>query len=139
MSNQQQTRTGSGLGSTKSEPAMGAAGKAGEMIKDAAATVAQKTTAAGSYLAHKAEDATTAVSDEFKSLAGKIRDKGPQDGMLGNANTAVANSLDSCAHELEHGLSGVADDLTKLVRRHPVPSLLVGIGLGFLIARMISK
>jgi hypothetical protein len=139
MSNQQRDRGNNGAGTTITEPVRETAGKVGEMIKEAASNVAQKTAAAGSFLAHKAEDATTAVGGEFKSLAGAMRDKGPREGMLGNANAAVASSLDTCGRELEHGLSGVGADVTNLVRRHPVPALLIGVGLGFLMARVISK
>jgi len=114
--------------------------KTGDAVKDAAATVAHKAADAGSYVAHKAEDATAAVGGEMKSLAGTLREKGPHDGMLGNASSAVANTLDTYGRELqEHGLSGIADDITNTVRRHPVPAVLIGIGLGFLLARVFSK
>lgn len=114
--------------------------KTGDAVKDAAATVAHKAADAGSFVAHKAEDATAAVGGEMKSLAGAIRDKGPHDGMLGNASAAVANTLDTYGRELqEHGLSGIADDITNTVRRHPMPAVLIGIGLGFLLARVFSK
>jgi hypothetical protein len=117
-----------------------AASKTGEVVKDAASTVAHKVSDAGSYVAHKAEDATSAVGCEMKSLAGTIREKGPHDGMLGNASSAVANTLESAGRELqEHGLSGIADDITNTVRRHPVPSVLIGIGLGFMLARLFAK
>ena len=139
MSHLQKDRSRNGAGSTMTEPVKESTSKVGDFIKEAASNVAQKTAAAGSYLGHKAEDATTAVGGEIKSLADAIRDKGPQEGMLGSANAAVATTLDTCGRELEHGLSGVADDVTNLVRRHPVPSVLIGIGLGILMARMISK
>ena len=149
---------GAALGEAASEAgcAMGEAkkdafGRTGEAVKDAATTVAHKAADAGSYVAHQAadagsyvahqaENATAAVGGELKSLAGTIRDKGPHDGMLGNASSAVASTLDTCGRELqEHGLSGIADDLTNMVRRHPMPAVLIGIGLGFLLARVLAK
>lgn len=126
-------------GSNVAEAAKDTTNKAGDMLKDAASTVGQKATEAGSYVAHKAEDATCAVGNEMKSWAGTIREKGPHDGMLGNASSAVANTLESCGNELEHGLSGIGEDLTNTVRRHPVPSLLIGVGVGFLLARMCAR
>jgi len=114
--------------------------KTGDAMKDAASTMAHKAADAGSFVAHKAEDATSAVGNEMKSLAGTIREKGPHDGMLGNASSAVANTLDVYGRELqEHGLSGIADDITNTVRRHPVPAVLIGIGLGFLLARVFAR
>jgi len=116
------------------------ANKAGSFVKDAASTVASKTEDAASYVAHKAEDATTAVGQNMKSLAGTIRSNAPHEGMLGSAGSAVASTLESYGRELEeHGLSGVADDLTNMVRRNPVPAVLIGIGLGFLLARTFAK
>ena len=56
--------------------------------------------------------------------------------MLGSAASAVADTLESSGRYLEEsGLSGIGEDLTSMIRRNPVPALLVGIGLGFLIAR----
>jgi len=36
----------------------------------------------------------------------------------------------------EHGLSGLADDATHLIKRNPIPSVLIGFGLGFLLGSM---
>jgi hypothetical protein len=128
--------TGGGI----AESAKDAASKTGEVVKEAASTVAHKVADAGSYVAHKAEDATTAVGGGMTSLAGTIREKGPHDGMLGTASSAVANTLDSAGRELkDHGLTGIADDVTNTIRRHPVPAVLIGIGLGFLLARLYAK
>jgi hypothetical protein len=33
----------------------------------------------------------------------------------------------------------MADDLTNLVRNHPLPAILLGIGLGFMLARLTSS
>jgi len=116
------------------------ANKAGSYVKDAASTVAQKAEDAASYVAHKAEDCTTSVGQNMKSLAGTIRSSAPHEGMLGNAGTAVANTLETYGRELEqHGLGGIADDITNTVRRHPVPAVMIGIGLGFLLARTFAK
>jgi hypothetical protein len=145
MATHQQHKGNTGnTGAAAMESAKQTAGKAGEAAKDAASNmasnVAGKVSDAGAYIAHKAEDATAAVGGEMKSLAGTLRDKGPHDGMLGNASSAVANTLESYGRELEeHGLSGMADDITNTIRRHPVPAILIGIGLGFCLARMMSK
>jgi hypothetical protein len=141
MTTQSRERNNMGAPSSSTLPdsAKDAASKTGDMMKDAASTVAHKTAEAGSYVAHKAEDATTAVGGEMRSLAGTIRSKGPHEGVLGNASSAVANTLETCGSELEHGISGMAEDLTNTVRRHPVPAVLIGIGLGFLLARVCAK
>jgi len=132
--------TGTSTTESAKDMAKDTASKAGSYVKDAASTVAHKTEDAASYVAHKAEDATASVGREMKSLAGTIRSNTPHEGMLGTAGTAVANSLETCGRELEeHGLTGIADDITNTVRRHPVPAVLIGIGLGFLLARTFAR
>jgi len=115
------------------------AGRAGDFVKDTASTVANKTTDAASFVAQKADDATVAVGENISSLAGTIRNKGPHDGILGAADSAVADTVACVGKELEQGLGAMTDDLTKTIRRHPVPSVLIGIGVGFLIARAFTK
>jgi len=155
MATQQRDKNFSGSGSGMADAAREGAGKAGEAVKDTASSMTQKASDAvkdtassmahkasdaGSYIAHKAEDATSAVGGGMKSLADTLRDKGPHDGMFGNAASAVASTLESGGRELqEHGLSGIADDITNTVRRHPIPAVLIGIGLGVLLARVCSK
>jgi len=132
--------SGTSAAESVKDTAKDTANKAGSFVKDAASTVAHKTEDAASYVAHKAEDATTAVGRNMESLASTIRSNTPHEGMLGTAGSAVADTLESCGRELEeHGLSGIADDITNTVRRHPVPAILIGIGLGFLLARTFAK
>jgi hypothetical protein len=103
------------------ETAKDAANKAGEMAKN---------------VGHKAEDAVSSVGGQMKTLAGTIREKAPHEGIVGSTASAVASTLDSSgAYLQEHNLSGMAEDMTDLIRRYPIQSLLVGIGVGFLLAK----
>ena len=118
------------------EAASTAVDTATNMAKDAASAAGKKASEAASYVGHKADDATMAVGSGMKSLAGTIRESGPSGGMLGNATSAVASTLESGGRYLEkHGLSGVGEDLTNVIRRNPIPAVLIGIGLGFLVAK----
>ena len=122
------------------EFAKDAAEKATDFAKGAASTVAEKAGEAGSYLAEKADDATSAVGGGMESLAGTIRDRGPQKGVLGNASSAVAGTLESGGRYLrEHGLSGIADDITDIIRKNPLPAILIGVGVGFLLAKAMRR
>jgi hypothetical protein len=108
--------------------------------KDAASQLAEK----GKDLAHaagqKADDAASAVGGGMKSLAGTVRQRGPHDGFLGSAASTTADALERGGRYLqEEGVTGMAEDLTNLIRRHPIPAMLVGIGLGFLVARLSSR
>jgi len=145
MATQQRERNSFTPGTTSAaesvkDMAKDAGGKAESFVKDAASAVAQKSGDAASYVAHKTEECTTSMGRDMKSLAGTIRSNVPHEGMLGTAGSAVANTLETYGRELEeHGLGGIADDITNTVRRHPVPAIMIGIGLGFLLARTFAK
>jgi len=52
----------------------------------------------------------------------------------------VAQTLESSGRYLqEQGLEGIGEDLSAVIRRHPLPSVLVGICLGFCMARLIRS
>ena len=130
-----------GFGSESlTEQATGAATAALDTARDMASQAGKKASEAASYVSQKAEDATSAVGGGMKSLAGTIRESAPREGMLGNAGSAVASSLESGGRYLEeHGLSGIGEDLTDVIRRNPIPAVLIGIGVGFLIARATRR
>jgi hypothetical protein len=108
--------------------------------KEAGAAVTQRIGDAASFVGKKAEDAASAMGAGMKSLGGTIREHAPHSGMAGSATTAVADSLESGGRYLqEHGLSGLGEDLTNVIRRNPIPALLIGVGTGFLLARAMSR
>jgi isopentenyl phosphate kinase len=103
-------------------------------------TVAEKASEVGSTIGHKAEDATAAAGRGMENLADKVRDNAPQSGVLGNAGRSVASALDTAGHYVEDkNLSGMMQDVTALVKRNPIPALLIGLGVGFLIGRALSS
>jgi hypothetical protein len=111
-------------------------GGVGEVIKDAATTVGK----AGSYVGQKADDATMAVGKGIKSLGNTIREDGPQEGVLGSASSSVAATLESSGKYLQqHGLSGIGEDIAETIRKHPMPAVLIGIGLGYLLGRVLRS
>jgi len=111
----------------------------GTKAKDMAAEAASYGEAASHYAGKKAEDATAAVGGRMKEFAGAIRENSPG-GAVGAATSRVADTLESGGRYLEeHGLQGVAEDMTTLIRRNPIPAVLLGIGLGFLVARATHR
>jgi len=87
-----------------------------------------------------ADSATTVVGGGMESLAGTIRDHTPHDGMIGAASGAVADTLASGGRYLkEHSPADMANDVAEMIRKNPMTCLMVGIGLGFLMARMLKR
>lgn len=118
-----------GIGSKAKE----AASAVGDMVTNAAGTV-------GSTVSSTMDKATSATGSGVKHLGESIREKGPSEGFLGNATRAVADTLEGSGGYLEReGFSGMMDDVAGMIRRNPMPAILLGIGLGFLIGRTLRS
>jgi uncharacterized protein YjbJ (UPF0337 family) len=94
----------------------------------------------GATAAKKANEAAPVIGEKLKSLASVIREKAPHEGKIGTTATKVAGGLESASHYLqEKKFDHLGEDFRGLVRRYPLQSLLVGLGLGFLLARRNKK
>jgi len=112
----------------------------GQKAQDLASNVGHKAQDLASTVGHKAEDATAAVGSGMHTVADRVREYSPHEGMLGSASKAVADSIDSAGKYVEDkNLSGMMEDVTGLIRRNPIPALLLGLGVGFLIGRALSS
>jgi len=88
----------------------------------------------------KADDMTESLGTGMKSLAGTIRQQAPAAGTMGQMASGVAQTLEQTGRYLEkEGLSGVADDVQDMVRQHPLPAMLVCLGVGFLMAQACGR
>jgi hypothetical protein len=128
------------LGADLTQGAREAGQQAMDKAKDVASSVGERARDVASNIGQRAEDATSSVGGSMKSLAGQIRDHGPREGMMGGATSAVADTLEKGGRYLqEEGLRGIGEDLTGLIRRNPIPAILVGVGVGFLLARATTS
>jgi uncharacterized protein YjbJ (UPF0337 family) len=94
----------------------------------------------GATAAKKANEAAPVIGEKVKSLASAIREKAPREGKIGTTATKVAGGLESASYYLqEKKFEHLGEDVKGLVRRYPLQSLLVGLGLGFLLARRSKK
>lgn len=110
--------------------------RAGEV----ASNMAERAQQTASSIGQQAEDATHAVGSSMKTLADTVRQRGPQSGMAGSATSSIAQGLESGGQYLEQeGLKGIAEDVTNLIRRNPLPALVLGVGLGFILARATAR
>lgn len=125
---------------TASENVRSAAGVVGEKVQDMASSVSKSAEAAASYVGERAEDATAAAGSRIRAAGDAIRQNAPHEGRLGQASEAVARTFeDTGAYVEEQGLEGMARDFANMVRRNPIPALLIGVGLAvWLTARSIS-
>jgi len=140
------TQKAQDLGYKAQETASNVASKA----KDVAANVADKARDVASNVADKARDyASTAgekTDDALNAAGGRMASWGeslrqnPPSGVLGTAATAVATPLEAGGRYLqEHGLNDMMDDLGSVVRRYPLQSIFIGLGVGCLIGLAFSR
>jgi len=124
------------MAGSMAEKASGMAEKATEAGKAALKTAGN----VASQVGKRADDLASAAGGTMESFGSTVRDYSPKSGVLGNAGSRMAEGLESTGHYLkEHGFSGIAEDIANVVRRNPVPALLVGIGIGFLLARATRR
>lgn len=94
----------------------------------------------GTAAAEKVGGATKVVGEQISSLAGTIREKVSQEGTIGSAAQTVANQLDNAGSYLQDkALGNMTQDVSELIRRYPIPSLLIGVGLGYLLSRRSER
>jgi ElaB/YqjD/DUF883 family membrane-anchored ribosome-binding protein len=113
---------------------------AGQKAQDLAHTAGQKAQDLAHTAGHKAEDATSAFGKSLETAADKVRQNTPNEGVLGRASEAVASTLEQSGRYIEQkNLTGIADDMTEMIKRNPIPAVLIGVGLGFLLGRTLRS
>jgi hypothetical protein len=119
-------------GQTVTDTAQNMAQSASQTMSD----VKNKAQELGSTMTDKAGNATTSVGQGMSSLAGTIRQKAPSEGMVGSAASTVANQLEAAGSYLQDSnFDNMTQDLTEVIRRYPLQSLVIGFSLGYLWAR----
>jgi hypothetical protein len=111
-----------------------------------------KTYEAGTTVVDKAKEMAASAVDKTKEMAGTAADKAREYASAAghraeDAKSAVGSGVQSFAHTLESGgrylqeedFRSIAGDLTNLIRRNPIPAMVVGIGLGFVLARALRS
>lgn len=100
----------------------------GERVSESASALTERASRA-------ADDLTTSVGKRLTSYSESLRERG-EEGVSGRA----ASTLDSVGSYLqERDVEAMAHDVTNVIRKHPVESMLVGLGFGFLLGRMLSR
>lgn len=123
-------------GSMSGNSTVGIQQKIGSLAEDTQAKVQELNTRAYEGL----NEAKAAVGKKMGSLAETIRRNVPQEGSVGSATQSVANSLSTAGSYLEeHTFEDFSKDMTSVIRRYPLQSLLVGVGIGYLISRRSER
>jgi ElaB/YqjD/DUF883 family membrane-anchored ribosome-binding protein len=86
------------------------------------------------------ERALHGMGSGMTSAAERIRERAPQEGRAGRIAEKVASTLETGGRYLaERDVPAIADDVAGVVTRYPMQSMWVGLGVGFLLGRLISS
>lgn len=124
-----------------------AADKAGEMAHQTADkaseivdTAKQKSAEIGTAAAGKVESAMSATGARMADLAQTVREKAPQEGKPAEIAATAAEALERGGTYLNDAdLTMVRSDLERVIREHPLEAMLVGLGIGYLLARATRR
>jgi hypothetical protein len=94
-------------------------------------------TSAAQGVASSVTETVGTAATKAQEMAGSAATKAQE--IAGSAATVVTDTAAGVGtYVQEKGLQGLSEDLTQLIRRYPVPALLVGLGIGFVLARTIG-
>jgi hypothetical protein len=111
------------------------ASQVAEQAREGTATLTEKAKEAGATVVNKADEMAGKVGSGLETAADTIRGNAPSSGVLGTAASTVADSLERSGKYLEEeGVSGLANDLTDMIKRNPIPALCFAVAVGVLIA-----
>lgn len=116
---------------TAAQRAQELASNVAEKAQDVASNVGQRAQEAASAVAEKAEGAISNAGERMSSWGESLRQGAPREGVLGQAATGVADTLQSGGRYLQdHGFSDIADDLGAVIRRYPIQAIACAFGVG---------
>lgn len=114
-----------------------------ERFKDKAQEASENIQREAQSRMHQASDKTNQVmsnaGQRMEQMAHTVRERAPE-GRVGELATQGAQALERGGRYLQNtGPDEVRSDLENLIRRHPKESLVVGLGLGYLLSRATRR
>ncbi len=80
-----------------------------------------------------AQDVASRVAETARTTAAQAQER------VRAAATAVTDTVAGAGTALQDkGVQGLSGDLADLIRRYPIPALLIGLGIGFVLARSVG-
>jgi uncharacterized protein YjbJ (UPF0337 family) len=111
-----------------------------DAARDAASHAGQAISSAAGNVGRTAENWTSTAGHKVESLGDTVRHQGPNSGMLGKATEGLAEGLESVGGYMsDKNLSGMMGDVTNLIKRNPIPALLLGLGIGYLLGKSLRS
>ncbi len=127
-------------GGGMADKARDAARGAVESARDTATGVMDRAKDVASNVADKARDVASNVADTAKDWASGAVSAVKDSDVVNKTGEYVSDAWESGSRYLhEHSFQDMAEDVAGVIRRNPIPALLVGIGIGFILARSLRS
>ena len=111
-----------------------AVGTVAENVRETARGMGEK----ASGVVDRARDVASNAADTARDWASGAVDTGRD--VVNKAGDYVQEAWESGSQYLhDHSFRDMADDVAGVIRRNPIPALLVGIGLGFILGRSMRS
>jgi len=108
--------------------------------RETAQSVSDMARQAASNATKRADEMAASAGQSIKELGKKLGDHAPSQGMLGTASQAVARSLQDGGEFLkETTMAGLAKEVTNLIKKNPLPAVIIGLGLGMMLGRITRR
>ena len=117
-----------------------AAASVGEMANHAGSAVGAMANQAACDVGQRADELTANAGVGIQGLGNRLSQNAPHSGVLGSASQAVARTVKDGGEYLEDAkLSGITEDVAQLIRRNPIPAVLIALGLGWFVSRNLRS
>lgn len=101
---------------------------------DGSCGISEKVSNLGCRIVDGVDSGISAVGEKMEQFGGAIKENGPHDGKLGRVTNQVGEGIENSGEYLANrGLSDIGKDITTAVKRYPVQSIWIGMGLGLLV------
>lgn len=128
--------TAASVGELASDAASAVGAMAGKAACDAGSMASQ----AACDFGKKADNLTASAGAGIQQWGDRLSKNAPHEGVLGSASQAVAKAVKDGGEYLEDAkLSGITEDIAKLVRKNPIQAVLIAIGLGWFAANKLRS
>ena len=122
------------------ELASDAASAVGAMASKAACDAGSMASQAACDVGKRADNLTASAGAGIQQWGDRLGKNAPHEGVLGSASQAVAKAVKDGGEYLEDAkLSGLTEDIAKLVRKNPIQAVLIAIGLGWFAASKLRS
>jgi len=128
------------MGGQAVDKAKEVAGGAMDKAKEAVSSVGTMASQAATSVGKRVEEMAGSAGADMRKWGDSLAGSGPHEGTMGHMTQAVGETLREGGRYIEEAkLSGMADDVSSMIRRNPVPAVLIGIGIGFILGRAMRS